>query len=83
LHEAAANDMVDQSIREYCARTKERLAKCSTFDMTRQFLIDLIDHVQRIIYLRDKVTIVGTVPVQRGTFQSAVPVPFRKRARGG
>jgi hypothetical protein len=66
--------MVEKSIREYCARAKERLEKCVTFDMTRQFLID---HVQRIIYLRDKVTIVGNVPVQRGTFQSAAPVPFR------
>jgi len=74
LEQAAENDMVERSIREYCARTKERLAKCSTFDMTRQFHVD---HIQRVIYLRDKVTLIGTVPVQRGTFQSAVPVPFR------
>jgi hypothetical protein len=42
--------------------------------MTRQFLVD---HVQRIVYLRDKVTLIGSVPVRRGTFQAPTPVPFR------
>ncbi len=69
-----ANDMVEHSIREYCGRTKERFEQCSTFDMTRQFLVD---HIQRIIYLRSKVTILGSAPVKRGPFQAAVPVPFR------
>jgi DNA invertase Pin-like site-specific DNA recombinase len=77
LDEAAANDLVQESIREHCLRTKERLDKCTTFDMTRQFLVD---HVQRIIYLRDKVTLIGSVPVRRGTFQAPVPVPFRIEA---
>jgi hypothetical protein len=43
-------------------------------DTTRQFLVD---HVQRIIYLRDKVTLIGSVAVRRGTFQAPVSVPFR------
>jgi hypothetical protein len=74
LEAAAANDLVEHSIREYCERTKERFAKCSAFDVTRQFLVD---HIQRIIYMRSKVTIFGSVPVKRGPFQAAVPVPFR------
>ena len=74
LDEAAANDLVQESIREYCLRTKERLDRCTTFDMTRQFLVD---HVQRIIYLRDKVTLVGSVPVRRGRFQAPTPAQFR------
>jgi site-specific DNA recombinase len=74
LQEAAANDMVDHSIREYCERAKEGFAQCGTFDITRQFLLD---HVQRIVYLRGKVTILGSVPVKRGTFQAAVPIQFR------
>jgi hypothetical protein len=74
LEAAAANDMIAHSIREYCERTKERFAKCSTFDMTRQFLVD---HIQRIAYLRSKVIILGSAPVKRGTYQAAVPVPFR------
>ena len=59
LEEAAANDLVQESIREFCLRTKERLEKCTTFDMTRQFLVD---HVQRIIYLRNHVTLIGSEP---------------------
>jgi site-specific DNA recombinase len=74
LEEAAANDLVQESIREYCLRTKERLEKCTTFDTTRQFLVD---HVHRIVYLRDKVTLIGSVPVRRGTFQAPVSVSFR------
>ena len=73
LEAAAANDLVERSIREYCERTKERFAKCSAFDVTRQFLVD---HIQRIIYLRSKVTILGSVPLKRGPFRSAAPVPF-------
>ena len=30
--------------------------------------------------MRDKVTLMGSVPVRRGTFQGAVPVPFRIEA---
>ena len=73
LDEAAANDLVQESIREYCLRTKDRLDKCTTFDMTRQFLVD---HIERITYLRDNVTLIGSVPVRRGTFQAPTPAPF-------
>jgi hypothetical protein len=41
--------------------------------MTRQFLVD---HVRPVIYLRDHVTLIGSVPVRRGTFQAPVTVPF-------
>jgi hypothetical protein len=74
LEEAAANDLVQDSIREFCLRMKERFEKCATFDMTRQFLVD---HVQRVIYRRDHVTLIGSVPVRRGTFQAPAPAPFR------
>jgi hypothetical protein len=73
LEEAAANDMVQESIRAFC-QSKERFEKCSTFEMTRQFLVD---HIQRVTYHRNSVTLVGSVPVRRGTFQTAVRVPFR------
>jgi hypothetical protein len=65
---------VAHSIREYCERAKQRFDQCTTFELTRQFLVD---HVQRIVYLRGKVTLLGSVPVKRGTFQAAVAVPFR------
>ena len=74
MEQAAANDLVQESIGEFCLRTKERLEKCTTFDMTRQFFVD---YVRRVIYLRDHVTLIGSVPVRRGTFQAPVTVPFR------
>jgi hypothetical protein len=74
LDEAAANDLVQESIREFCLRTKDRLEKYTTFDMTRQFLVD---HIQQVIYLRDHVTLIGSVPVRRGAHQAPVSVPFR------
>jgi hypothetical protein len=76
LPQCTAN-VADGSQPDSCSatnRTKERFAKCSAFDVTRQFLVD---HIQRIIYMRSKVTIFGSVPVKRGPFQAAVPVPFR------
>jgi hypothetical protein len=71
---AAGNDMVDHCIRDHCERARARLDRCSTFDLTRQFLLD---HVQRIVYLREKVTILGSVPVKRSPSEAAVSMPFR------
>jgi hypothetical protein len=65
---------VEESIREYCKRAKARFDRCTTFDMTRQFLLD---HVERIVYLREKVTILGSVPVKRHPSEEPVPLPFR------
>jgi hypothetical protein len=41
--------------------------------MPRRFLVD---HVQRVIYLRDHVTLIGTVPALHLS-GACVPVPFR------
>jgi hypothetical protein len=56
LHE----DFVDASIRQFCATAKARLQACSDLDANRRFLVD---HVQRVIYDRYNVTIVGSIPV--------------------
>jgi hypothetical protein len=74
VQEAAASDMVEHSIREYCKLAKASFELCSTFELTQRFLRE---HIRQIIYNRSKVTIIGSVPVQRGTYQSAVAVPFR------
>jgi hypothetical protein len=74
LQAAAGNDLVEQSIREYCERAKARFDRYTTFDLTRQFLLD---HVERIVYLREKVTILGSVPVKRSPSEAPVPLPFR------
>src|SRR6516164_9674959 len=54
-------DFVDASIRQFCATAKARLQACSDFDANRQFLVD---HVERVIYDRYNVAIVGSVPVR-------------------
>jgi hypothetical protein len=65
--------MVEHCIRDHCERAKVRLDRCSTFDMTRQFLLDHI----RIVYLREKVTILGSVPVKRTPGEAAASLQFR------
>jgi hypothetical protein len=74
LAPTASCHRVEHSIREFCDRAKASFERCSTFDMTRQFLLD---HVQRIVYLRSKVTILGSVPVKRSPSEAPVPLPFR------
>lgn len=66
--------MVEHSIREYCKNAKASFELCSTFELTQRFLRE---RVEQIVYNRSKVTLLGSVPVQRGTYQSAAPVPFR------
>jgi hypothetical protein len=57
LHE----DPVDASIRQFCASARARFQSSADFEAKRQFLVD---HVERVIYNRYKITIAGSVPVQ-------------------
>jgi hypothetical protein len=54
-------DFVDASIRQFCATGNARLQACTDFDTKRQFLKD---HVERVIFNRYKITIMGSVPVR-------------------
>jgi hypothetical protein len=63
-------DLVDASIRQFCATAKARLQACSDFDANRHFLLD---HVERLIYNRYNVTIVGTIPVRTESGESKLP----------
>jgi hypothetical protein len=58
---------VDASIRQFCASANARFHSCGDFDVRRQFLVD---HVERVIYNRYKVTVVGFVPVQTASGQA-------------
>jgi hypothetical protein len=53
-------DFVDVSVRQFCASAKARFQACTDFDK-RQFLVG---HVERVIYNRYDIAIVGFVPVQ-------------------
>ena len=63
-------DFVDASIRQFCATAKARLQACSDFDANRHFLVD---HVERVIFNRYDVTIVGTIPVRTESGESKLP----------
>jgi len=52
---------LDEAIRQFCDRASTRLERCTDFDTRRQFLVD---HIEKIIYHRDKVTLIGSVPIE-------------------
>jgi hypothetical protein len=54
-------NFVDASIRQFCATANARFEACADFDAKRQFLVG---HIERVVYNRYEVTIVGSVPVQ-------------------
>ena len=54
-------DLVDASIRQFCANANARFQACTDFDTKRRLLLD---HIERIIYDRYKVTVVGSIPIQ-------------------
>jgi hypothetical protein len=60
-------DLLDASIRQFCATANSRFHACADFDAERQFLVD---HVDRVIYNGYKVTITGSVPVQTPSGQT-------------
>jgi aminopeptidase N len=54
-------DFVDANVWQFCASANARLQASADFDAKQQFLVD---HVERVIYNRYNVTIVGSAPVQ-------------------
>jgi site-specific DNA recombinase len=62
-------DFVDASIRQFCASANARLSEATDFDANRQFLVG---HVERVIYNRYNVTILGSIPVQSASGETKV-----------
>jgi site-specific DNA recombinase len=54
-------DFVDASVWQFCASARARLQECADVDLKRELLLG---HIERVIYNRYKVMIVGSVPVQ-------------------
>jgi hypothetical protein len=67
---AQHEEFVDASVRQFCATAKARLQACSDFDANRQFLVD---HIERVIFDRYDVAIVGSVPVRTPTGETGLP----------
>jgi hypothetical protein len=70
LRSPQQEDFVDAKIRQFCANADARLQECADFDDRRAFLAE---HVERVIYNRYDITIVGSVPVQSGSGNAKLP----------
>ncbi len=68
---------VDLAIQQFCESAKLRYKQCNDFEAKRQFLIDYVD---KIIYMNDRLTVQGFVPVtvtQHGKESETSRVEFR------
>src|SRR5215471_4509967 len=54
-------ESIEPSIRQFCDIARARFQRCTTFDDKRQFLVD---YVERVIYDRYRVTVIGSVPIK-------------------
>jgi hypothetical protein len=70
LRSPRQEDFVDASVRQFCANANARLQACADFEDKRQFLVG---HVERVVYNRCDITIVGSVPVQSASGDSKLP----------
>jgi hypothetical protein len=70
LRSPQQEDFVDAGIRQFCASANARLQACADFDAKREFLVG---HVERVIYNRYNVTILGSVPVQSASGETKLP----------
>jgi hypothetical protein len=70
---AGYEDVVDASIRQFCASARARFEACADLDAKRQFLSD---HVEKMVFNHGKITITGSVPVQ-GAAPAQAKLPFR------
>jgi hypothetical protein len=64
-------DSITASIRHYCATARARFEACADFDDKRAFLRD---YVERIVFDRGKITILGSLTLESATPRS---LPFR------
>jgi hypothetical protein len=60
--EGRADDDLKMSIVHFCTSARAKFEMCSDFDSKRQFLVE---HIERIIFDRYKVTVLGSLPMLR------------------
>jgi|CXWK01.1.fsa_nt_gi hypothetical protein len=67
-------DDVEISIRRFCDNAKARLDKCSDFESKRKFLLD---HIEKVIYNKYKVTLLGWIPIMSQNNDSGAKISFK------
>src|SRR5215471_17257249 len=69
-------ESIEPSIWQFCGSARVRFERCANFDDKRQFLVE---HVERVIYDRYRVTVVGSVPIKM-QFGNSQEIETRKIA---
>jgi hypothetical protein len=69
LRSPLAEDFMDASLRQFCTSAKAKWQASLDYDARRQFLVS---HLERVIYNRYHVAIVGTVPVQSASGETMI-----------
>jgi len=59
---------IDEGIAQFCEAARVRFAKCGDFASTRQFLLD---YVEKVVHLKDKVAVHVSVPIKSGHGEDA------------
>jgi DNA invertase Pin-like site-specific DNA recombinase len=54
---------IDAGIGQFCEAARVRFARCRDFADTRQFFLD---YVEKVVHLKDKVSLHGSVPIKSG-----------------
>jgi site-specific DNA recombinase len=54
-------ECIEPSIQQFCDLARVRFERCATFDDKRQFLVE---HVERVIYDRYRVAVIGSIPIK-------------------
>ena len=59
---------IDEGIAQFCEAARVRFAKCADFASKRQFLLE---YVEKVVHLKDKVALHGSVPIKTGHGEDA------------
>jgi site-specific DNA recombinase len=66
-------EVVDMSMRQFCENAKMRLEKCHDYESRQKFLHD---HIEKVIFQKDKVTLIGSVPIKTSDNEGG-RIPFK------
>lgn len=67
-------EIVDFSMRQFCDGVKAGIEKCYDDNEKRKFVLA---HVERVIYKKYKVTIIGSVPIRTADQDNESKIPFQ------
>jgi site-specific DNA recombinase len=59
---------IDEGIAQFCEAARMRFGKCADFASKRQFLLD---YVEKVVHVKDKVALHGSVPIKTGHGEDA------------